>query len=401
MNNDCAVIEKKRIIWIICPQKEHLFRVQSLRALISFLANDDRCECVVFSVLDDKDAQQAISFFPDVRFVLLDAEVKSGFSRMFTALIRWAPIIQNTAKYIPPDQLILVDKWGLLLMPFVKIKKTKATYFNFELRINAETKRFTRRMVNTVEAILHRKVGATIIQDEWRLRALKKEHNIKIDHKVFFLPNSSIGMSCNFCNNELRNRLGISPDRIILVYIGSLLDHFMIRELVEAVAGCEELFLLLHSPRSGINDTEIRSFVRRRSDKLGNIYLSEEMLHPDELDVIMQGSDIGISFIKPIEGNYLNEILMGFSSGKMCAYVKNGLPLITSKFHSVEWVAESGSGICIPHLDNVSLKDGVRKIMLSYSSYSQNAAEFFDRCLSLDKYLPALKMHFLESEMDF
>lgn len=391
MNKVAAI--KRVTLWIICPPREHLFRVQSLRALINYFATFEECNCVVFSLLDSDDLQQARSDFPRARVISLGENVRPGAPRLAAALAKWAPVLRNSVSQAVPQHLVLIDKWGLLLLPLVNIKMIRTTYLNFELRINSETQRFSRKIVNTVEGYLHRLVGATIIQDEWRWRALKAEHSLPDDHSVFYLPNAPIGKSNIVYNKALRLRFSVPSESTLLVYIGSLVDHFMIRELVDAVIESKELFLLIHSPSTSGFDNEVRNLIRSTAEYQGNVYLSEDMLKPWQLDELMQGSDIGVSLIKPVVGNVLNEELMGFSSGKMCAYMQNGLPVITSKLRSVEWIEESGSGVCIPSLNKVSLREAARKIMEDRSSYSRNSAAFFDKRLSLDNYLPALKTH--------
>lgn len=393
---DVLAAKRTPTVWIICPLVEHLFRVQSLRALITYLSADEQCRCVIFSALEDDQIQQARTQFPSVSLVVLDADGHPGFSRMAAALLRWVPVLRSTAKRLPPDHVLLIDKWGLLLMPFVKIQKAAATYFNFELRVMSETKRISRKLVNGMEAILHRMVGATITQDEWRFHALKREHRLPDGHTVYYLPNSPIGRANIARNPELRRKLNVPPDATLLIYIGSLVEHFMIRELVDAARGSERLSLVIHSPKTGLVDSELRSFVRSSAARHGNLHLSEAMLEPLQLNELIQGSDIGVSFIKPVEGNYLNEVLMGFSSGKMCAYMQSGLPIITSRLPSVEWVEESGSGACIAALDAVSLRRAAETLMKRYYSCSQSAAAFFDKELSLDNYLPSLMAHILQ-----
>jgi hypothetical protein len=386
----------RKAVWVVCPLKDHLFRVPSLRALIEYLAADDRCDCSVFCLLGETNRERSNSEFPGVRLVSLGDDAKAGVRRLAAAIGEWSVVLRNQAKHTLPHKVILVDKWGLLLLPFLRVANSDAIYFNFELRINSETRRISRVMVNKLEGALHRRVGATIIQDRWRWSALKKEHAVNNEHRLFFLPNSSLGRSRIAHCDRFRQRLKVPPNAALLVYIGSLAEQFMITELVCALAGKQNLFLILHSPGLGANDLEMRGWVQAMASRFGNLYLSEDMLHPSQLDELIIGSDIGVAMVKAVEGNVLNEELMGFSSGKMCAYLQNGLPVITSRLASLMWVEDSKAGVCVENDNLKSIEEYVRKIVGNRKEYSQSAAAYFDECLSLDNYLPLLKGYILD-----
>jgi len=361
--------------------------VQSLRAFIDRLGveNDLKVKVILGS---NNIITPRIEYYPKgVEYVYLQSSGKTGWGRVIDALVSWRYAINIAVSESPPDFIIAVDKWGLFCSSLVRPKAIYGVcYFNLELRVQSETHFLSRKLANMLEGYLHRGSRFSIIQDKWRADFIKEEHRLKPNHLFLLLPNSPSGQAIERKNAYLRQYYKIPDESLIVLYIGSLTDHFMISEMIEAINEIEFVTLIVHSPPS-FTDIKLRNKIKSRVDQLTRVFLSEKLLDPYEMARMIQSADIGIGLFRPEPGNFINEVLMGFSSGKLSQYLQYGKPIITSKFPSTNWVEENGCGRCV----EIVTKENLHKILLDISSrrksYSVNATRFFNESLLVDHYL--------------
>lgn len=210
----------KKIIAIVCPIKDQILRVQSVRALIESISSNQEFEVIVFSEFDHNDIVYAKSFISNsASYIILKKNCQPGMSRLFTALMHWRPIILKTNKSSPFECIIAVDKWGLLMLPLLGKLDVRVVYLNLELRIISETKRASRKIVNWIEGVLHRNINCTIIQDPWREKAIRLEHKLPETHPVMLLPNSPLGISINATSSSFKRNHGIPESDIVILYV--------------------------------------------------------------------------------------------------------------------------------------------------------------------------------------
>jgi glycosyltransferase involved in cell wall biosynthesis len=239
-------------------------------------------------------------------------------------------------------------------------------------------------MANSVEAYLHRRCERTLIQDKWRGAWIEKEHRIA-SSSTLLIPNSPSGAASLRRSRYLREKYKIPAGHVVLLYVGTLAEHFLVRDVVEAAAQSAHVTLIVHSPPSAVR-SDYRDEVVSLIEKSSNVHLSVELLDADDLTSLISSADIGVGVFKPVEGNYLNELLMGYSGGKLALYLQSGIPIIASDFPSTQWASECGW--CVdPASFSVSILDRIlAQYLENRDGYRKEAVAFFNRELSLSRY---------------
>ena len=375
-------------VWIISPLEEHLIKVPSLRALVVYLNNDKHFDVTLFCGCESKsksNIQEVLSV--DVNIIPLYNGNEKGLLRLMRAVFVWSNILILNLVYNKPEIVIAVDKWGIFLSSLLLfLFKVPIIYLNFELRVQQETKKTTRKIVNYCEGFIHRKAFATIIQDVWRADFIKKEHSLSCDHIFKTLPNSPEGTAVYKKNNFLRSLYKINDNKVVLLYVGSIVDHFMIAELLDAFIGQKNAVLVIHSiaPK---NTFQYREEIKAKIQTIDSVILSESLFTPSILEEMISSADIGFGMFKPVIGNYMNEVLMGHSGGKILLYLKSGIPVVTSKFPSTAWVEIARCGKSVEKINRDSLADIIEIMRSQKKEYSDNAIKYFNAELCLDTYL--------------
>lgn len=377
-------------LWVICPLEGHLIRVQSVRALVAYFAKLPGFRVTIFG--PDIDASILTDILPSgAKYVSLGAKGTSWVSRVGGSLWHWRRVLQRYKRNLGVDHIVAVDRWGLVLAALVASDLgARTSYFNLELRVNCETKHRSRRAFNKLEAFIHRRTAFTIIQDQWREECIRKEHNLCPARNVMHLPNSPAGASKCDSNLEVKTRFSFRPGRVTLLYVGSIVEHFMVIELVTIVSHMSNVDLIVHSPASRL-DGELREKIKEISSRGANIHLSEELLAEAELSRLISGCDIGVALVRPVEGNYINEVLMGFSGGKMMSYLQHGIPMITTDMPSLRWVEDSGCGVCLSEVSRESMGKAIDTLMSDRPAFSTRGRNFFDGKLRTDMYLDRIR----------
>ena len=75
----------------------------------------------------------------------------------------------------------------------------------------------------------------------------------------------------------------------------------------------------------------------------GSAYYVSESLPSTLLDYAVSSADVGLALYDSVKDN---DRIMGTASGKLCLYLKNGLPVVTSRLPCFAWVEREGVGMC-------------------------------------------------------
>jgi hypothetical protein len=82
----------------------------------------------------------------------------------------------------------------------------------------------------------------------------------------------------------------------------------------------------------------------------GSAYYLTESLPSALLDYAVSSADVGLALYDSIKDN---DRLMGTASGKLCLYLKNGLPVVTTQLPCFAWVEREGVGVCASSVRDV------------------------------------------------
>jgi glycosyltransferase involved in cell wall biosynthesis len=140
---------------------------------------------------------------------------------------------------------------------------------------------------------------------------------------------------------------------------------------------------------------ELRSVIR--DEHIDNVIVSTEVVDSiDDLDKLIMSCDAGIAWYSDFSVGLRN---VGRSSGKISAYLRFGLPVITNSYPTlVSAVQETGCGVCIDSLELIP--GALAKIEKNYSEYTRNAIAEYDNSYWFEKYKEGL-LDFLAAGKEF
>ncbi len=70
-----------------------------------------------------------------------------------------------------------------------------------------------------------------------------------------------------------------------------------------------------------------------------------------------------------------NDRLMGTASGKLCLYMRNALPVITTRLDCFAWLERERCGLRVGSVDEIP--DAARAIEADYDTYVDNVRRFY------------------------
>jgi 2-polyprenyl-3-methyl-5-hydroxy-6-metoxy-1,4-benzoquinol methylase len=232
---------------------------------------------------------------------------------------------------------------------------------------------FERKNINTIKGL--------IIQSKKKGDLFIKDYNLSENIPIFYLPVTYKGNSDKEKSNYLKSKYNISPDKKIALHLGGIAEWFSCIEIAREFSKLEKWVLIYH----GYESIE---YLKRFNDyiieyKINNIIISNEKFENiDEIDKILKSCDIGIA--------WYNDISVGFrtagkSSGKISAYLKYGLPVITNNYpESIDAIENKQAGVCINTIDQIPF--AVKTISNNYEFYSSNAMKEYDINYNFENY---------------
>jgi len=88
----------------------------------------------------------------------------------------------------------------------------------------------------------------------------------------------------------------------------------------------------------------------RTRESRGAVWFSPATLPASLLDHAISSAHIGLALY---DDRRANDRLMGTASGKLCLYMKNALPVITTRLACFDWVEREGCGVRVRTTDEI------------------------------------------------
>jgi len=179
------------------------------------------------------------------------------------------------------------------------------------------------------EIIACRDVRFALVQDQERGQCLSAENAIPADRLVF-MPVAGRGTRPR-PRGKLRSILGIPETKKIAVHMGSTDSWTLLNELIDSVPlWPDDWCLVVHSRYPVANAPWLAS----SREPCGRVFLTPGSLPThDDLGQLLCDADVGIALYRPTFENAftgLNLFHLGYSSGKLSAYLQHGVPVITN-----------------------------------------------------------------------
>lgn len=275
-------------------------------------------------------------------------------------------------------------KGGGVALIVKALLRRRYIYYSMELYECEGSRSIPSRFKAYLERLVCNHAERVLIQDLPRAEILTKFSRIDIS-KILIFPNSYASIAYPDKSTFLRDELGISSNKKILLYIGALSDTCRVMELVTGFANCvnDDWVLVINSKWDG-HDKEIKAYIDNivaRSES-GRIFLRTTPLPFSELPNLISSADIGIALYSSDSENVNN---VGLSSGKIAHYLECCLPVILSNQQSLRlFVDNPSTGVSIQHIEE--LPQALATIISEYSSYQENARQFYNKHFSINKY---------------
>jgi glycosyltransferase involved in cell wall biosynthesis len=164
----------------------------------------------------------------------------------------------------------------------------------------------------------------------------------------------------------LRERLGLSEDKRIIVYAGFIADWAMCAEIAENAQSWPENWVMVFHTH-GYND---ESYIKKvRSFERSNVRFSMSPVPYDELSPFLASADIGVALYRDLGANFT---LISSASGKLAHYLKSGLPVLVNSYPNIlQVVNKYHCGICIDNPNQ--LPEAIDKILNNYERMRSGA----------------------------
>lgn len=285
-----------------------------------------------------------------------------------------------------------MDPQGLVSAePLAKMLSVPLIYWSLELMFKEELISSEQNDLKSREINASRQTAFTIVQDEWRGRALIAENGLE-PSRILYVPNAPRGQARRQKSDYLHRRLNISPDRTVILYTGNFDRWTMAAEIVAVTADWPDNYVLvMQSPsasQSGHLDKYMNDLLKLVDPK--KVIISFDPVPQSDFRCFVDSADIGLAFYRSATKQYStmhgkNIFLMGLSSGKIAGYLRSGLPIIVNDavIGPGELVKTALCGICLEKPEEI--KDAVALICDNYDWYTANACRCFDQQLELER----------------
>jgi glycosyltransferase involved in cell wall biosynthesis len=242
------------------------------------------------------------------------------------------------------------DPDGLILAAIIASRLgVPYMYHSLELYIPPPRKRLKLWLKKRAEIWLARRAAWVITQDPLRAEWMIQHLGLRAERMVI-VPNCPPMPATPGRGDWLRRTLGLAPDQVIVLNVGSMIPHHMAGRLAESAATWPEGFVLvLHG---WFPDPKEKARCERAAQAHPDrIKISTQTLPPDQKDEIYRSADIGLVFYEPWDDNLRR---VAGASGKLFDFMRHGVPVVVRRLPGMDrLVKEPGWGVLVESPDEL------------------------------------------------
>jgi glycosyltransferase involved in cell wall biosynthesis len=254
-------------------------------------------------------------------------------------------------------------------------------YYSLELYKDADPhSRLSPEIAERENSEIH-SIRGLIIQSPEREQVFRESYNLSVKIPTLILPVTYTGPAVLERKDDLRARYGLPATCRIALHVGGIAWYSWCIELARAFADIPNWCLIFHGYVQSDYLAELSSVIR--AEKIKNVLISNTYSQTFEgMYSFLQSGDVGVAWYEDISPNMRTSAK---SSGKISAYLKFGLPVITKRYPSaIDAIERPRCGICIDDLS--FLQGALDQIVRDYSSYSKNAWLEYERVYRFENY---------------
>ena len=347
-----------------------LDRIPSLKNLVLYLA-EHGATVKVMSTID--------ATYPQSRFVNRNIIVKNTSVRTKKMQL---PTMVGLARNLIYD--ILFDKSDIYIGGDSQACKllydlrflTKIVFWDFLLEYP--------ELDDRKDAAVLKYASKIITHDKWHSDFLNKNIGT-VDSQFLYLPNSTFTKEVHNDSKFLHDRLGLNPERRIILHSGGLGEWFMCKEFTRSTEDLRDGFIVVF--HTSHNTTGTSYFKEIQSEVSKNnlpVKFSLEPVSDEELDNLVASAAIGTAFYSVDILGYKAEN-MGVAAGKIGNYLKCGVPVICTNLPSLQYIKDYNCGVLINSFDE--MPKAVESIMAKLEEYQENAYKCYRELWEPSAYL--------------
>jgi len=294
-------------------------------------------------------ASHPVPFFadPHVRLIPLDV-TPAGAARLVRRLVA------HTPRYAI---IFTVPQWSLhWSVTAGRLTGTPVAYISDELIETDDASTASARKWKARERQAHRRCAFSIALSPERADCLRRLNRLPDSHPVYVVPNAAAGPAERLRSHYYADRLGLAVDRPIVLHAGGL-GWAPAEALAQAASVWSD-----DGPAIVFQGRLPAQMVGRSS--AGAVHYSPTTLPAALLDYAVSSADIGLALY---DDRKTNDRLMGTASGKLCLYMKNALPVITTRQDCFAWVETEGCGVRVATMEEIPA--AVQAIRARYAEY--------------------------------
>ena len=232
------------------------------------------------------------------------------------------------------DLIIGVDRLGLIWADcFSKGFKSPYALISYEIFFRGETS----KLFKLPEINASKGISFAVVQDDKRAEKLSEENKIEKE-KLIQIPVTSSFSKPYTKNMSLYHELGISLDKKILIFIGSVTKWACIDKILSQLSRFPDSWALVLHDVYGKTKSRVDSMlVELNLDPVsisGKLYYSKLKLPTTEdMHHLLHSADLGLCAYCPTYSDmYTGDNLkyIGLASGKAMTYLQHGLPIVTT-----------------------------------------------------------------------
>lgn len=235
-----------------------------------------------------------------------------------------------------------------------------------------------------------RNLAFAVCQDKLRSFHLTKENSISLPG-IIEIPVAGRGVRREEKRSDLHEKLGISKDKKIALYIGSVTEKWSgIDRIIDGIDQWpEDWVLVVHQRYSRYGEEFIRLVETKK-----NLFISPFSSLPyDRIGELIRSADIGLGFYLHQEGNIWagnNLKYIGMASGKVATYLQYGLPILINEIGEMsDHTRQYNLGAVVESFSEIPSKLAWLSEEL-LSEQSANCYDFFEQKLDLNRMIEPL-----------
>ncbi len=296
-----------------------------------------------------------------------------------------AALAARLATHRPRYAVVLAaPQWGLhWAVRASAVTGAPVGYISDELIIDSELTTSAQRRWKMRERRDHQRCAFSIALSQDRADFLRGANRLSGDHPIFVVPNSAPGPAQRLESHFFQEVLSIPANRTVIVHAGGM-GWEPAEALAAAAAGWDDTMPAV------VFQGRLPTQMRTRESR-GAVWFSPATLPASLLDHAISSAHIGLALY---DGRRANDRLMGTASGKLCLYMKNALPVITTRLACFDWVEREGCGVRVRTTDEIP--DAARTICADYERYADAVRHYYARHLDFTQTFEPV-VHAIES----